>query len=78
LAGSLEPIKEARNKTRCVLATGEFVTLLSDANLTSCQASGQKQPFVTAMAATVAADEEPMEGGRGFSLHKSVEEIDNY
>jgi hypothetical protein len=33
---------------------------------------------MVAMAATVAADEEPMEGGRGFSLHKSVKEIDNH
>jgi hypothetical protein len=31
-----------------------------------------------AMAVTAAADEDLIEGGRGGSLHKSVEETDNH
>jgi hypothetical protein len=33
---------------------------------------------MVAMAAMAAADEDPMEGDRGSSLHKSVEDFDNH
>ena len=48
----------ARNKTRSVLATEEFVTLFLSANWTSRQPRGQRLPFVTL----------PHDGGSGPAL----------